>query len=85
MPGHEDGNLQKERLFLLYYHFPMEGSSESFQAGMVYQSMDPAFSLPTAALQLKGQTFKNLIINLLRETKDNKYTKDCVLKLFCVW
>ena len=27
--GHEAENLQKECLFLLYYHFPMEDSSES--------------------------------------------------------
>ena len=28
--GHEAENLQKECLFLLHYHFPMEDSSESF-------------------------------------------------------
>ena len=28
---HEAENLQKECLFLFYYHFPMEDSNESFQ------------------------------------------------------
>ena len=28
--GHEAENLQKECLFLLYYHFPIEDSSGSF-------------------------------------------------------
>ena len=28
---HETEHLQKECLFLLYYHFPMEDSSESFE------------------------------------------------------
>ena len=28
--GHEAENLQKECLFLLYYHFPMEDSGELF-------------------------------------------------------
>ena len=28
--GHEAENLQKECLFLLHYHFPMEDSSELF-------------------------------------------------------
>ena len=29
--GHKAENLQKECLFLLHYHFPMEDSSESFE------------------------------------------------------
>ena len=29
--GHEAENLQKECLFLLHYHFPMEDSSESYK------------------------------------------------------
>ena len=32
--GHEAENLQKECLFLLHYHFPMEDSSESFEKFM---------------------------------------------------
>ena len=29
--GHEAENLQKECLFLLYYHFPVDDSDESFK------------------------------------------------------
>ena len=34
--GHEAENLQKECLFLLYYHFPMEDFGESFGNNTVF-------------------------------------------------
>ena len=34
--GHEAKNLQKECLFLLLYHFPMEDSSESFEHTLIH-------------------------------------------------
>ena len=37
--GHEAENLQKECLFLLHYHFPMEDSSESYIV-MVFESFE---------------------------------------------
>ena len=37
--GHEAENLQKECLFLLNYHFPMEDSSESYAYFIFYDSI----------------------------------------------
>ena len=54
--GHEAENWQKEGLFLLHYHFPMEGSSESFSA---YIGMNDHYMYMTEILS-KVRTNKNI-------------------------
>ena len=43
--GHEAENLQKDSLFLLHYHFPMEDSSESLENLYTPQKMFLAISI----------------------------------------
>ena len=55
--GHEVENLQKESLFLLHYHFPMEDSSESIESWMVY--------LPTPVMTVENITIFHIYWRLI--------------------
>ena len=66
--GHEAENLQKECLFLLYYHFPMDDSSDSYVFKPLLWFASSSYAIISVQM---SQVFHSVCLAL--EAKSRKY------------